>query len=245
MPRDGNALRAGRLTQTTPSYESILVGLGPSVVCGMGHGLTLPLAVEPQPASLAAPVADEAGMAALSATLGALEAAAQTALQTGRGVTVLWPHPPARFSTFALPDWAVAIVTPALPEASSDASAFLGKTLIGKAAATFASRAVAVTEGLRSGSLDLLRFALEDGPLTDLLGAGIPGLQPALAAARDAGAAAGLSRFRGRRCIVALHPDAHSAAAAAAAAAARFEAHALSCEVILTRFARCQPEPRS
>ena len=233
------------MTQTTPSYDSLLCGLGPSVACGMGHGLMLPLAVEPQPAFLAAPVPDDAGMAALSATLGALEAAAQTALQTGRGVTVLWPHPPARFSTFDLPDWAVAVITPELPEAASEASAFLGKTLIGKAAATFASRAVAVTEGLRTSSLDLLRFALDDGSLTDLLGAGIPGLQPALAAAREEGAAAGLSRFRGRRCIVALHPDAHSAAAAAAAAAARWEAHSITCEVTLTRFARCQPEPRS
>ena len=233
------------MTQTTPSYDSLLCGLGPSVACGMGHGLMLPLAVEPQPAFLAAPVPDDAGMAALSATLGALEAAAQTALQTGRGVTVLWPHPPARFSTFDLPDWAVAVITPELPEAASEASAFLGKTLIGKAAATFASRAVAVTEGLRTSSLDLLRFALDDGSLTDLLGAGIPGLQPALAAARDAGTPAGLSRFRGRRCIVALHPDADLAAAAAAAAAARWEAHSISCEVTLTRFARCQPEPRS
>lgn len=233
------------MTQTTPSYDSLLCGLGPSVACGVGHGLMLPLAMEPEPASLAAPVADEAGMAALSATLGALEAAAQTALQTGLGVVLLWPHPPARFSTFSLPDWAVAVVTPELPEGASEASAFLGKTLIGKAAATFASRAVAVTEALRSGSLDLLRFALDDGSLHDLLGAGIPGLQPALEAAREEGAAAGLSRFRGRRCIVALHPDAHRAAAAAAAAAARFQAHALSCEVTLTRFARCQPEPRS
>ena len=45
-------------------------------------------------------------MAALAAVRGALEAAAQTALQTGVGVVLLWPHPPARFSTFALPDWA-------------------------------------------------------------------------------------------------------------------------------------------
>jgi hypothetical protein len=205
----------------------------------------LPLAPEAARTALFEPLPQDDAMAALAAVRGALEAAAQTALQTGVGVVLLWPHPPARFSTFALPDWAVAIVTPALPEGASEASAFLGKTLIGKAAATFASRAVAVTEGLRSGSLDLLRFALDDGALTDLLGAGIPGLQPALAAARNAGAAAGLSRFRGRRCIVALHPDADRAAAAAAAAAARFEAHSISCEVTPTRFARRQPEPRS
>jgi homoserine kinase len=211
----------------------------------MGHGLMLPLAMEPDPGSLAAPVPDDAGLAAPAASLGALDAAAEIALQTGRGVVVLWPYPPVRFSTFALPDWAVALVTPALPESASEASAFLGKTLIGKAAATFASRAVAVTEGLRTGSLDLLSFALDDGSLTDLLGAGIPGLQPALAAAREEGTAAGLSRFRGRRCIVALHPDADRAAAAAAAAAERWEAHSIPCEVTLTRFARRQPEPRS
>lgn len=211
----------------------------------MGHGLMLPLAMEPAQPSVAAPVPDETAMAAPAASLGALDAAAEMAVQTGRGVVVLWPYPPVRFSTFALPDWTVALVTPALPESASEASAFLGKTLIGKAAATFASRAVAVTEGLRTGSLDLLRFALDDGSLTDLLGAGIPGLQPALSAARDTGAAAGLSRFGGRRCIVALHPDADLAAAAATAAAARFQAHTLSCEVTLTRFARCQPEPRS
>ncbi len=233
------------MTQITPAYQRLLCGLGPSVACGMGHGLMLPLAMEPEAASLAAPVPDEAGMAPPAAGLGALDAAAEIAVQTGRGVVVLWPYPPVRFSTFALPDWAVALVTPALPESASEASAFLGKTLIGKAAATFASRAVAVTEGLRTGSLDLLGFALDDGSLTDLLGAGIPGLQPALAAARDTGAPAGLSRFGGRRCIVALHPDADLAAAAATAAVARFHAHSISCEVTLTRFARCQPEPRS
>lgn len=233
------------MTHATPAYQRLLFGLGPSVACGMGHGLMLPLAMQPQPDSLAAPVADEAGMAAPAASLGALDAAAEIAFQTGRGVVVLWPYPPVRFSTFALPDWAVALVTPALPESASEASAFLGKTLIGKAAATFASRAVAVTEGLRTGSLDLLGFALDDGSLTDLLGTGIPGLQPALSAARDTGAAAGLSRFGGRRCIVALHTDADLAAAAATAAAARFHAHSIPCEVTLTRFARCQPEPRS
>lgn len=242
MPRDGHTLRAGRLTHPTPSYDSLLCGLGPSVACGMGHGLMLPLARGAATTELREPFPQDDAMAA---ALGALDAAAQTALQTGRGVLLLWPHPPACFSTFALPDWAIAVVTPELPEAASEASAFLGKTLIGKAAATFASRAVAVTEGLRTGSLDLLRFALDDGSLTDLLGASIPGLQPALAAARDTGAAAGLSRCRGRRCIVALHPDADRAAAAAAAAAERWEAHAISCEVTLTRFVRCQPEPRS
>lgn len=211
----------------------------------MGHALMLPLATEPAHPSLAAPDPHEEGMAALADRLGALDAAAETAVQTGRGVVVLWPYPPTRFSTFALPDWAVAVVTPALPKAASEASAFLGKTLIGKAAATLASRAVAVTEALRSGSLNLLGFALDDGSLNDLLGAGIPGLQPALAAARDTGAPAGLSRFGGRRCIVTLHPDADRAAAAAAAAAARFQAHALFCEVTVTRFARCQPEHRS
>ena len=233
------------MTHTTPAYQRLLCGLGPSVACGMGHGLMLPLAMEPGPASLVPPVADEAGLAAPAASLGALDAAAEIAVQTGRGVVVLWPYPPVRFSTFELPDWAVAVVTPALSEAASEASAFLGKTLIGKAAATFASRAVAVTEGLRSGNLDLLGFALDDGSLTDLLGAGIPGLQPTLAAARDTGAPAGLSRFGGHRCIVALHPDADLVAAAAAAAVARFQAHSISCEVTLTRFARCQPEPRS
>ena len=233
------------MTQTTPSYDSLLCGLGPSVACGLGHGLMLPLAREAATTALGEPRPQNDAMAALAAELGALEAAAQTALQTGLGVVLLWPHPPARFSTFTLPDWAVAVVTPELPESASEASAFLGKTLIGKAAATFASRAVSVTEALRSGSLDLLRFALDDGSLHDLLGAGIPGLQPALEAARNTGAAAGLSRFRGRRCIVALHPDADRAAAAAAAAAERWEAHTISCEVTLTRFARRQPEPRS
>jgi len=233
------------LTQTTPSHDSLLYGLGPSVACGLGHGLMLPLAREAATTTLGEPLPQDDAMAAMAAALGALEAAAQTALQTGLGVVLLWPHPPARFSTFTLPDWAVAVVTPELPEGASEASAFLGKTLIGKAAATFASRAVAVTEGLRTGSLDLLRFALDDGSLHDLLGAGIPGLQPALAAAREEGAAAGISRFRGRRCIVALHPDADRAAAAAAAAAERSQSHTISCEVTLTRFARRQPEPCS
>ena len=233
------------MTHATSAHHSLLFGLGPSVACGLGHGLFLPLETTRKTEANAASLPQDDAMTALAATLGVLDAAAETALQTGRGVVMLWPHPPARFSSFALPDWAVAVVTPELPEGASEASAFLGKTLIGKAAATFASRAVAVTEVLRTGSLDLLRFALDDGSLNDLLGAGIAGLQPALAAAREEGAAAGLSRLRGRRCIVALHPDANRAAAAAAAAAARWEAHTISCEVILTRFARCQPEPRS
>lgn len=233
------------MTHAAPSHDSLLYGLGPSIACGLGHGLMLPLALEAAPTALLQPLPQDDAMAALAAVHGALEAAAQTAVQTGLGVVLLWPHPPARFSAFPLPDWAVAVVTPELPEGASEASAFLGKTLIGKAAATFASRAVAVTEGLRTGSLDLLRFALDDGSLHDLLGAGIPGLQPVLAAAREEGAAAGLSRLHGRRCIVALHPDADRAAAAAAAAAERWEAHTISCEVTLTRFARRQPEPRS
>lgn len=183
-------------------------------------------------------------MAARAVEVGAQTAAAEAALQSGMAVATLWPHRPARFTTFALPAWSVAVIAPDHPAAAAEPTAFLGRTLIGKAAATFAARAVATTEALREGDLELLQFALDDSALNDLLGAALPGLQPALLAARSAGLPAGLTRFRGRLSIVVLHPDPATVAAAAEAAADRFAAHALSCEVTLTRFARCQPEPQ-
>lgn len=207
---------------------------------GLGLGLVLPLAGAGG-ADACAPLPTAETLAKRAMEVGAAAAAEELAATTGRAVATLWPHRPARFSAFALPDWTVAIVTPD-HSSSDDGAAFLGKQLIGKAAATFAARAVGTTEALREGRLDLLAFALDDGSLADLIGATLPGLQPALAAARETGLPAGVSRFRGRRCVVAFHPDAALAAPAAAAAAERFAAHALSCEVTLTRFARCQPE---
>lgn len=228
------------MSAAAPSSPLLLHGLGPSVATGLGLGLVLPLAgARGNDAYAPLPSAD--ALATRAMEVGAATTAAELAATTGRAVATLWPHPPARFSTFALPDWAVAIVTPNLP-AIDDSASFLGKQLIGKAAATFAARAVATTEALREDRLDLLAFALDDGSLADLIGASLPGLQPALAAARATGLPVGISRFRGRRCVAVFHPDKTLTATAATAAAERFAAHALSCEVTLTRFARCQPE---
>lgn len=179
--------------------------------------------------------ADATGFPEAAAERGLLDAAIALADASSQAVVTLWPHPPARASLLALPDWAVAVVVPAFEDPGDPASAFLHRNMHGKAVATFAARAVAVTEALRTADLALLRFALEDRPLVDLLGARIPGLQPALHAAREHGVAAALSRIDGRPCIAVLHPETDTAATAAEAVTERLMAHALRSTTLLTR----------